>query len=125
MSRARQVLKRKRRGKAIPALGAAGLSLTLASAASAATGGPLGEMLTHGTAVGHEITLREEEVTDVSLATFYVFDKESGTGKRLAWGCGGCVFACAAGQAGSESNTYSRPAPGPIRPAHRPVRNKR
>jgi hypothetical protein len=125
MLRARQVLKRKRRSKAVPALGAAGLSLTLASGASAATGGPVGDMLTHSTAAGHEITLREEEVTDVSLATFYVFDKESGAGKRLAWGCGGCVFACAAGQAGSESNTYSPPAPGPIRPPHKPIRNKR
>ena len=25
---------------------------------------------------GHEITLREQEVSDVSLETFYVFDKE-------------------------------------------------
>ena len=26
---------------------------------------------------GHQITLSEEEVSDVSLATFYVFDKEN------------------------------------------------
>ena len=28
-------------------------------------------------APGHEITLGEEEISDVSLATFYVFDKEN------------------------------------------------
>ncbi len=44
---------------------------------------------------GHEITLREEEVADVSLATFYVFDKENAAslrpGVRIAMGmCGGC-----------------------------------
>jgi hypothetical protein len=27
--------------------------------------------------MGHEITLGEEEISDVSLATFYVFDKEN------------------------------------------------
>jgi hypothetical protein len=43
--------------------------------------------------VSHEITLREEEVSDVSLATFYVFDKENpGTFRRrvrFAVGVGG------------------------------------
>jgi hypothetical protein len=69
--------KRKRRSKVVPVLGAAGLSLSLASGASAATGGPAADMLTRNTGVSHEITLREEEVSDVSLATFYVFDKEN------------------------------------------------
>ena len=46
--------------------------------------------------MSHEITLAEEEIRDVSLATFYVFDKEhAGTprlGARLAMGaCGGCA----------------------------------
>jgi hypothetical protein len=45
--------------------------------------------------VGHEITLGEEEISDVSLATFYVFDKENpGTSRpdvQLArGGRGGC-----------------------------------
>ena len=48
-------------------MGAAGLSLSLASGASAATVGP----------AAHEITLGEEEISDVTLATFYVFDKEN------------------------------------------------
>jgi hypothetical protein len=79
--------------KVVPVLGAAGLSLSLAGGASAATGGPAAEMLTRDTGVSHEITLREEEVSDVSLATFYVFDKENpGTfrpGVRFAVGAGG------------------------------------
>jgi hypothetical protein len=37
----------------------------------------------------HEITLSEEEVSDVSLATFYVFDKENSPRVRLAARGGG------------------------------------
>ena len=51
--------------KVVPVLGAAGLSLSLAGGASAATGGPAADMLTRNTGVTHEITLREEEVSDV------------------------------------------------------------
>jgi hypothetical protein len=40
MSNAEQASKRKRRSKALPVLGAAGLSLSLASTASAVPGGP-------------------------------------------------------------------------------------
>ena len=94
MSHAKQASKRRRRSKAVPVLGAAGLSL-LASGASAVTGGPAADMPTQNTGVSHEITLGEEEISDVSLATFYVFDKENaGTsrpGVQLAGrGCGGC-----------------------------------
>jgi hypothetical protein len=112
MSRARQVLKRKRGSKAIPVLGAAGLSLTLASGASAAT---VGDMLTHTSAVGHEITLTEEEVADVSLATFYVFDKEaigaSRSRLKLAGmgGCGGCAGCGGVGWACAWTGTYYTP----------------
>ncbi len=46
---------------------------------------------THKAVVSHEITLGEEEIADVSLATFYVFDKEnagpSRHSERLACGC--------------------------------------
>ena len=68
MSHAKQASKRKSRACAVPLLGAAGLSVSLASGAPAATVGPV---------LGHEITLGEEEISDVSLATFYVFDKEN------------------------------------------------
>jgi hypothetical protein len=41
----------------------------------------------------HEIFLGEEEISDVSLSTFYVFDKENAAqpqlGEKVAWrGCG-------------------------------------
>ena len=95
MSHAKQASKRKRRSKALPVLGAAGLSLSLASGASAVTSGPAADMPTRNTGASHEITLGEEEISDVSLATFYVFDKENaGTsrpGVQLArGGCHGC-----------------------------------
>src|SRR3974390_2876424 len=81
----KQASKRKRRGKAVPVLGAAGLSLSLASGASAATSGSTADMLTRNTGVSHQITLCVEEIFDVSLATFYVFDKENaGTFRRGA-----------------------------------------
>jgi hypothetical protein len=40
----------------------------------------------------HEITLGEEEIADVSLATFHLFDKENSSGavQQMAWGCRGC-----------------------------------
>jgi hypothetical protein len=127
MSRVKQTSKRKRRSKAIPALGAAGLSLTLASEASLAA--PALDTMTRQAGVGHEIILREDEIFDVSLATFYVFDKERAgafrPGGRLIKVTGCCEFACLAGQAASENNAYSPPVPRPIRPAHKPVRKKR
>jgi hypothetical protein len=92
MSHAKQASKRKHRACAVPLLGAAGLSLSLASGAPAATVGP----------AAHEITLGEEEISDVSLATFYVFDKENPRTSQpllqLARGCGcghGCGHGCA------------------------------
>jgi hypothetical protein len=108
--------------KVVPVLGAAGLSLSLAGGASAATGGPAAEMLTRNTGVSYEITLREEEVSDVSLATFYVFDKENpGTfrpGVRFAVGAGGgCWTGTYYTSPGSGNDAY-RPPPRPIRPAH-------
>jgi hypothetical protein len=96
MSRVKQPPKRRRRNKAVPVLGAAGLSLALASGASVATASPDAHVLMQNAGAGHEITLREEEVVDVSLATFYVFDKENAAslrpGVRIAMGmCGGCA----------------------------------
>jgi hypothetical protein len=86
--------KRKRRSKALPALGFAGVSLSMASGACASTGEASAN--TSPTAQSHEIFLGEEEISDVSLATFYVFDKENAGAAplaqhlRLAAGCGGC-----------------------------------
>ena len=117
MPNVKHTLKRKRGAKAVPVLGAAGL-LSLAGGASAATGGaPLADLPTQKTAPTHEIILGEEELSDVSLSTFYVFDKENdatlkagvktawrgcrcgcGRGCRCGWrgcgGCGGCGGGC-------------------------------
>ena len=117
MSHATQGSKRKRRSKALPLLGAAGLSLSLASGASAAAA----DMLTRNTGVSHEITLREEEVSDVSLATFYAVNKENaGTFRPRIRFAGGCYGACGtsfyeASTLGSDANLPQRS----IKPAHR------
>ena len=124
--------KRKHRSRTMPALGA-GLSLTLASEATLAATAPSLDTMTRKAGVNHEIILREEEICDVSLATFYVFDKEEAgavrAGARLMKVTGCCEFACLAGQA-AQSNTYSpqvysSPVPRPSRPPQRSVRKKR
>jgi hypothetical protein len=120
--------KRKRRSKAVPVLGAAGLSLTLASEGSLAITAPPLDITTRN--VIHEIALHEEEACDVTLATFHVFGKEGAKAFRagdrpITLGQGCCLFACLAGQAASQNNAYSPPAARPIRPAHKPVRKKR
>jgi hypothetical protein len=85
--------KRKRSMNAVLVL-SAGLSLSLASGASAAIGKPAADVLTPKSEMSHENTLCEEEISDVSLATFYIFDNErAGTSRRglnLAQGGCGC-----------------------------------
>ncbi|MEH2543835.1 hypothetical protein V1283_000480 [Bradyrhizobium sp. AZCC 2262] len=92
----------KRRSKALPVLGFAGMSLSMASGACASTSEASAN--TSPPSQKHEIFLGEEEISDVSLATFYVFDKENAGPPplfqklRLAAGCGagcGCSFGCA------------------------------
>jgi hypothetical protein len=132
MSRTKQASKRKRGSGALPVLGAAGLSLTLAGGASAAAKSPATETLSQGAAANHEIMLREEEVADVSLATFYVFDKERATpirpGPRLAMGACGGGCGCGCSGCGCWTGTYytssviggdAYPPPPPPRPARR------
>jgi hypothetical protein len=122
MSREKLGSKRKPGCKVVPVLGAAGLSLSLASGVSAATGGPAADMLTRNNGVSHEITLREQEVSDVSLVTFYIFDKERpdnfSRGVRFAVGAGGgCWTGTYYTSQGSGNDAYRRP-PRPVRPAH-------
>src|ERR1700675_2412281 len=100
----KQASKRKRVTKSVPVLGAAGLTFSLVGGASAAAVPTQDVPQTPNIAPGHEITLGEEEISDVSLATFYVFDKES-TGPLRGMvqearacrcggggGCGGCCL---------------------------------
>ncbi|MGO9701733.1 MAG: hypothetical protein ACLPX7_20990 [Xanthobacteraceae bacterium] len=109
MSQVKQASKRKRSRKAIPILGAAGLSLSLAGGAAAAIGAPATDMTTRPANVSQKTSLAVEEISDVSLATFYVFDKEQATTPRpvlrLAMSaCGGC--AGCAGCGGCWTGTY-------------------
>jgi hypothetical protein len=68
------------------------MSLSLAGGASAATVPPA-DIPPRDFSPGHEITLNEEEIAVVSLATFYVFDKENSATPQVQFarhGCGGC-----------------------------------
>jgi hypothetical protein len=97
VSRAKQSPNRKRLKKAVPALGAAaGLSLSLASGAS---GSPTPHLPTPDARAAHEIILAEEEISDVSLATFFVYDKESTATFRpnVQLARGGCGGGCGGG----------------------------
>ena len=112
MAQAKRASRGKRPSKAVSALGIAGVSLV------ASTGGSPAEMpsaslaaptagsvaiLWRNTASFQVPSLDEEEISDVSLATFHLFDKEdlgnSQSGMQLAafrggcgcgHGCGGC-----------------------------------
>jgi hypothetical protein len=121
MAKPKQASKRNRGSKALPVLGAAGL-LSLAGGASASTSGPAADVTPRNVSPNHEIFLGEEEISDVSLSTFYVFDRENTAtpqlgekvayivrgcgcrgcrcggcrcGWRRCWGCGGCGGCCA------------------------------
>jgi hypothetical protein len=60
-----------------PAFGVAGLSLSLVSGLSAAIAAPVKDTQSQNSGMSHGVTLYEEEISDVSLATFYVFDNEN------------------------------------------------
>ena len=89
--------KSKRRSKVLPALGFAGVSLSMAGGACASTSEATAN--TPPTAQSnHELFLGEEEIFDSSLSTtFYTFDKENSGQTSLAQhlklahgGCHGC-----------------------------------
>ena len=97
----RALKKSKRRSNAVvPALGITGLSLALASGAAASTSEATTKL--PSTSQPHELFLGEEEIFDVSLSEFYVFDKENAGAPSLAQhlrlaahgGCGGCGHGC-------------------------------
>ena len=87
MAHAKRVSKRKRRRIALPALGAAGVSLVMAGGA-AATAPTTNVPSLQDSSLRPVIVLAEEEIADVSLATFHIFGKENkselGQGIRLA-----------------------------------------
>jgi hypothetical protein len=112
MPQAKRAPKGKRPSKAVSVLGIAGVSLAastggwpaeMPSASFAAPiAGSVADTLWQNTASFQVPSLDDEEISDVSLATFHLFDKEdlgsSGSGVQLAafrgcgcgHGCGGC-----------------------------------
>src|SRR6266446_9066717 len=93
MSRVKQASKRRSVAKAaMPALGAAGLTFSLAGSAAASAVPAVDTPQKLNFSPSQAVTLGEEEIADVSLATFHLFDKENAdTGVQVAWrGCGGC-----------------------------------
>jgi hypothetical protein len=105
MSQAKRASKGKRPSKAVSVLGIAGASLA-ASAGGSLADIPVADVPSQNTARFQFITLGDEEISDVSLATFHFFDKDGpGTprsgiiqlargGCGCGHGCGGCGHGC-------------------------------
>jgi hypothetical protein len=108
MSGTKQKPNPKRLKKAAPVVGVIGASMGLAGgtyAMGVANSSP--NASARDTALGPQINLSEEELSDVSLGTFYVFDKEGigKLGEQYAARCGGCgrcggVARCAVARCG-------------------------
>jgi hypothetical protein len=116
MARAKQASKRSRSRKALPVWGAAGMSLAMASGASAAV--VPGEKAPSQARLP-VITLGEEELSDVSLSKFFVYDREATASSRLGVqyaqrcgggrGCGGGCRGCGgAGRCGGGGCAVAR-----------------
>ena len=100
MPRVKQASKQKRTTKAaaVTVLGATGLSFSLLGSASASSMPAADIAQSDNTPPNQRFVLSEEEMADVSLATFHLFDKEKvGGGVQLARGCGGCRGCAARG----------------------------
>jgi hypothetical protein len=101
MPQAKRASKERRRSKTVPVLGLAGVSLAMAGGGASASAVATADIPPLNLSP-QTITLGEEEISDVSLATFYVFDKEDAKtpGVQVAWrgcrGCGGCGRGCRA-----------------------------
>ena len=74
---------KKRRGKIIPAVGVGLMTLTSTACASMRAADATTEVRSTN------VLMAEEEVSDVSLATFHVFDKEGPVRLAAGHGCGG------------------------------------
>jgi hypothetical protein len=106
MPQAKRASREKRPSKAVSVLGIAGVSLAASTGGSPAdippaslagpTAASLADILWRNTASFQLPTLDDEEISDVSLATFHLFDKDnlgnsrSGIQLALRAGCGGC-----------------------------------
>ena len=98
MPRVKQAAKHVRATKAaaVTARGTAGLGLSLAGSASAHTIPTAHIPHSDNISPNQRFVLGEEEMADVSLATFHLFDKETTNGEMqlavvvVRRGCGGC-----------------------------------
>jgi hypothetical protein len=111
--------KSKRRSKALPALGFAGVSLSMAGGACASTSAAMANTPPTSQSQNHEIFVGDEEIFDASLSTFYTLDKENaavlslaqqlklarggGCGCGHGGGCGGCGHGGGCGGCGHAS----------------------
>ena len=100
MPRVKQASKQKRTTKAaaVGVLGATGLGFSLLGSASASTMPAADIAQSDNIPPNQRFVLSEEEMADVSLATFHLLDKKSvGSGVQLARACGGCRGCAARG----------------------------
>src|SRR4051794_41589453 len=118
MARAKQASRRSR-SKALPMWGAAGMSLAMASGASAAV--VPGEK-SPSQARLPVVTLGEEELSDITLSKFFVYDREAtassrlgvqyaqrcGGGRGCGGGCRGCGGAGPCGGGGGGGGPFAR-----------------
>jgi len=99
--------KQKQLKRAVPVAGAVGVSVALAGSAAAAAGTVGTTTDVRDTARAPEINFSEEEIADVSLGTFFVFDREiadprepgvqyAQRGCARCGGCRGCGLGCRA-----------------------------
>ena len=114
MARAKQTSKRKRSKPALPVWGAAGMSLAMAGGASAAV---VNGEKTSPQQTLPVITLGEEELSDVVLSKFFVYDREATASSKLGLqyaqrcgrGCGGGCRGCGgAGRCGGGGCAVAR-----------------
>ena len=94
MRRVKQASRKKRTTKAaaVTGLGAVGLGLSLFGSASGSTMPAADIPQSDNTSPNQRFVLGEEEMQDVTLATFHLFDRENvgGTIQLARGGCGGC-----------------------------------
>jgi hypothetical protein len=117
LSRLTKPAKRKTRSKAVPVLGVAGM--TFFAGASAALADPSLDPATDN--ASNKMVLGEEEISDVTLATFYAVDHE-GQGEsqgqtrriRLAMGACGCGCGGCGGCWGGDYFGYGGYGPPPV-----------
>jgi len=120
MARAKQASMRKRSRSTLPVWGAAGMSLAMAGGASAAVLD--GEQATPQKTLPM-ITLGEEELSDVTLSKFFVYDREATNSSKLGVqfaqrcgrcggcagrGCGGRCGGCAGREGGARRSGQTR-----------------